>query len=126
MVLFKIPDIRLFWTSDERFHQQFQPGVITTFEPYSKYPGCYKDVSFWVPQNFHVNDFHALARDVAGDLIEHVELIDEFTHPKTSRTSHCYRLMYRSMDQSLTNEEVDVLQFKLRERLQGELGAELR
>ena len=36
MILFKIPDIRLFWTDDERFHSQFKAGEITTFKPYSK------------------------------------------------------------------------------------------
>jgi phenylalanyl-tRNA synthetase beta subunit len=39
-----------------------------------------------------------------------VELIDEFMHPKTGRASKCFRVNYRSMERSLTNEEVDVLQ----------------
>ena len=43
MVLFKIPDIRLFWSTDERFTKQFKNGDTTTvFKPYSKYPPCYK------------------------------------------------------------------------------------
>lgn len=48
MILFNIPDIRLFWSQDERFLKQFQAGKITRFEPFSKYPACYKDISFWV------------------------------------------------------------------------------
>ncbi len=58
MVLFGIPDIRLFWSSDERFLKQFRAGLITTFVPYSKYPLCYKDVSFWLPATgkYHSND----------------------------------------------------------------------
>jgi phenylalanyl-tRNA synthetase alpha chain len=50
MVLFGIPDIRLFWSSDERFVKQFRTGQLSRFVPYSKYPLCYKDVSFWLPQ----------------------------------------------------------------------------
>jgi phenylalanyl-tRNA synthetase alpha chain len=50
MVLFSIPDIRLFWSEDPRFLDQFSKGEITTFQPYSKYPPCYKDMSFWLPK----------------------------------------------------------------------------
>lgn len=48
MVLFDIPDIRLFWSQDERFLKQFKQGQITRFKSFSKYPPCYKDISFWV------------------------------------------------------------------------------
>ena len=129
MVLFGIPDIRLFWTTDERFTSQFKPGTITRFEPYSKFPPCYKDVSFWVGDSggaFHENDVHEIARGVAGDLCESVEAVDEFVHPKTGKKSVCFRINYRSMDRSLTNEEVDELQFKIRDRIASELPVELR
>jgi phenylalanyl-tRNA synthetase alpha chain len=56
MILFDIPDIRLFWSEDERFLEQFR-GVgdgnlnkLMKFKPYSKFPLCYKDVSFWLPE----------------------------------------------------------------------------
>jgi phenylalanyl-tRNA synthetase alpha chain len=86
MVLFNIPDIRLFWSSDARFLIQFKSGEITKFQPYSKYPPCYKDMSFWVPPNsedsaggkgkvFHENDYCEIVREVAGDLVENVTLV---------------------------------------------------
>ena len=38
MVLFDIPDIRLFWTDDKRFTGQFKAGSMRNkFKPYSKY-----------------------------------------------------------------------------------------
>eukprot|EP00529_Nitzschia_sp_RCC80_P019686 CAMPEP_0113522480 /NCGR_PEP_ID=MMETSP0014_2-20120614/45211_1 /TAXON_ID=2857 /ORGANISM="Nitzschia sp." /LENGTH=420 /DNA_ID=CAMNT_0000420539 /DNA_START=52 /DNA_END=1311 /DNA_ORIENTATION=- /assembly_acc=CAM_ASM_000159 len=107
MILFKIPDIRLFWTDDERFHTQFKEGQITTFKPYSKYPPVYKDIAFWLPEEFVENDFFEMARGVAGDLVERMELTDEFTNPKTGKTSKCFRITYRSMDRSLTDDEVN-------------------
>ena len=100
MILFSIPDIRLFWSEDPRFLRQFQQGQFTTFQPYSKYPACTKDVSFWVPTgaDLHENDFCDVVRDVAGDMVEDVKKIDEFVHPKTNRKSLCFRVNYRSMD----------------------------
>jgi phenylalanyl-tRNA synthetase alpha chain len=102
MILFSIPDIRLFWSEDARFLRQFKEGRITTFKPYSKYPPCYKDLSFWLPQEknpkeargakaagggmtagtltFHENDFCEIVRDVAGDLIESVTLVSALVH----------------------------------------------
>ncbi|KAJ8078786.1 phenylalanyl-tRNA synthetase alpha subunit, mitochondrial [Marasmius tenuissimus] len=75
MILYSIPDIRLFWSQDPRFISQFKAGEITTFKTYSKYPSCFKDVSFWTAQNtdLHENDFCDLVRDVAGDLVEDVQ-----------------------------------------------------
>ncbi|RHY36105.1 hypothetical protein DYB26_006049, partial [Aphanomyces astaci] len=110
MVLFDIPDIRLFWSTDARFLSQFKDGVITQFKPYSKYPPCYKDVSFWLAPDFHENNLFEVVRNVAGDMVEQVSLVDEFTHPKTQRSSKCFRITYRHLDRNLTNEEVDDIQ----------------
>lgn len=129
MVLFEIPDIRLFWSQDERFWNQFHKhGMDTKFQAYSKYPPCFKDVSFWInePERFHVNEVLDLTRQVAGDLVEQVEMVDQFVHPKTNKESRCYRITYRSMDRSLTNEEVDALQEDLRSQLGSTLPIELR
>ncbi len=55
----------------------------TRFKPYSKFPPCYKDVAFWVSDEFTENNMCEVVRGVAGDLVEEVKLIDDFTHPKT-------------------------------------------
>ncbi|KAH9952135.1 phenylalanyl-tRNA synthetase [Amylocystis lapponica] len=76
MILYSIPDIRLFWSEDPRFLSQFAPGDIRPFQPYSKYPPCYKDVTFWVPDGgLHENDLCDLVRDTAGDLVEDVKMV---------------------------------------------------
>ena len=46
----------------------------------------------------------------AGDLVEEVKLIDDFTNKKTGRTSNCYRISYRSNERSLTDDEINGLQ----------------
>lgn len=135
MILFDIPDIRLFWTPDPRFSQQFKSGMFRAggagmkkFSSYSKYPPCYKDVSFWLPQekNFTENSLRELVRSIAGTLVEEVKLIDEFENKKLQRTSHCYRFTYRSMERSLTDDEVNQIQSQVRQRLETDLHVVLR
>jgi phenylalanyl-tRNA synthetase alpha chain len=161
MLLFGIPDIRLFWSTDPRFLRQFTRGKITKFEPFSKYPACYKDIAFWInatpsgsslighsspsgvaaaaggdatkasptetqPAAFHENDIMEVVRDVAGSLVEDVKLVDEFVHPTSGRKSLCYRINYRSLERTLTNEEVNGLHDEVGRRMKGLFGVELR
>lgn len=164
MLLYSIPDIRLFWSKDPRFLSQFSEAApIKTFVPFSKYPACFKDVSFWlaptksaaggvgaaaashppaaqqapssiVPPaapapatpSFHENDVMEIAREVCGDLVEDVRLVDEFSHPKTGKKSLCYRVNYRSLERTLTNEETNALHERLRTLLVQRLGVEMR
>ncbi|WFD33896.1 phenylalanine--tRNA ligase [Malassezia cuniculi] len=130
MVLFSIPDIRLFWSEDPRFISQFRDtprdkSSLVTFRPYSRYPACYKDVSFWLNESFHENDLFETIRDTAGDLVEDVVCIDDFVHPRTKRHSRCYRVNYRSMDMSLENEQVNALHAKVLARMQSDFGLEI-
>ncbi|PLW16171.1 hypothetical protein PCANC_19098 [Puccinia coronata f. sp. avenae] len=141
MVLFSIPDIRLFWSTDPRFKEQFvgqailsdqEPRTVVKFQPFSKNPACYKDLSFWIPTNqagsegFEANDLFEIVRDVGGSWVEQVTLIDEFTHPKTGRQSRCYRIVYRSIDRNLSNVEVNHTQERVRNALQDKLQLEFR
>ncbi|PSN63674.1 phenylalanyl-tRNA synthetase mitochondrial precursor [Corynespora cassiicola Philippines] len=149
MLLYSIPDIRLFWSKDPRFLDQFCDDAagakMKRFVPFSKFPACFKDVSFWVGAGgsaaggrepvpgakaaegrFHENDVMEIAREVGGDLVEDVRLTDEFVHPKTGRRSLCYRVNYRSLERTLTNEETNELHERLRGQLVEKLGVELR
>jgi phenylalanyl-tRNA synthetase alpha chain len=134
MILFGIPDIRLFWSTDNRFLHQFKPNTLTTFKPFSKYPGTLRDVAFWVNDTtsqdpasvVHINELMEIVRGVAGDLVENVSLIDEFKHPKTGRISQCYRVNYQAMDRSLTNIEINKFQREILKQLVEKFPIELR
>ncbi|KAI1403706.1 phenylalanyl-tRNA synthetase mitochondrial precursor [Hypoxylon fuscum] len=144
MLLFRIPDIRLFWSRDARFLDQFAGvsddlATLKRFAPFSKYPSCAKDVSFWLKpssaagggtradvHDFHENDVMEIVRGVAGDVVEDVRLVDEFTHPKTGRRSMCYRINYRSLERTLTNSETNELHDEVKRVLVDKLGVEIR
>lgn len=118
MVLFNIADIRLFWSQEPRFFQQFEAGKVTKFKPFSKYPPCWRDMSFWTGEKpFHLNDMCDVVRDVVGNLAEEISeasvkancvwtamansvhlQVDNFTHPETGRQSMTFRINYRSME----------------------------
>lgn len=128
MILFGIPDIRLFWSHDERFHRQFRRNEISKFVPYSKHPGITRDVSFWLPSQskVHANEVMEIVRGHAGDLAESVALVDEFTHPKTQKQSQCYRINYQSMDRNLTNAEIEEMHKKVEADLKRTHGVTIR
>jgi phenylalanyl-tRNA synthetase alpha chain len=95
----------------------------------SLYPQLSNDISFWLPENigkFSSNAFYDLVRDNGGDLIEQVELIDNFINPKTKRTSHCYRITYRSMSRTLTQKEVSDLQKVISNKVVQEYNVKIR
>lgn len=131
MCLYKIPDIRLFWSTDSGFLSQFQVDNINdpiTYKPISQYPQCTNDISFWLPQDriYACNDFYDLVRSVGGDIIEQVVLVDEFKHPKSGKNSHCYRIIYRHMEKTLTHEEVNVVHENIARNAQEQLGVTVR
>lgn len=126
MILFDIPDIRLFWSKDERFLSQFTEGTISKFVPFSKYPLCYKDISFWLHPSFKENEFFSIIQEEGNDLIEEVFLVSSFKHPKSSQISKCYRINYRSNERSLTNAEINKIQDNIRSRATKELKLQLR
>jgi len=131
MVLFNIPDIRLFWSTDPRFLNQFKTHDIIPFKPFSKYPKTSRDLSVWWPDEksyglFHENDYYSIVREEAGDLVESVQLVSSFLHPKTGRKSYHYRTDYCAHDRTLTDEEVNTIEERIRSRVKTIPGMEIR
>jgi len=123
----ELPDIRLLWSTDERVKKQLKLGQ--KFVEVSKFPPVIRDISFIVPKTFSPNDYFDLVRDVAGDLVEQVELIDQYENDAkfgADKKSYAYRVIYRSNDRTLTNEEVDVLHKDLEKKTAEEFKATVR
>lgn len=131
MCLYKIPDIRLFWSRDSGFLSQFRTDDINKniiYRAVSQYPQCVNDISFWLPEDkeFTSNDFYDLVRSIGGNIVEQVVLVDEFKHPKTGKMSHCYRIIYRHMEKTLTQAEVNVVHNEIGRCAQKKLSVKIR
>jgi phenylalanyl-tRNA synthetase alpha chain len=142
MILFDIPDIRYFWSTNDRFLIQFKDEKIKKFIPYSSLPPLYRDIAFWIPDNkvnnkdqdntwLDENDFFDLIRNIVGDWVENIELKDKFVNPKTNKNSRMYRITYSPMDQTLKDgndfkEKVNEIQASVIKNVSNILDVEVR
>jgi len=122
-----LPDIRLLWSQDERVKEQLKLG--NKYKEVSKFPPITRDVSFIVDKNFVPNDYFDLIRDLGGDLVEEVRLLDKYSNPEKfgpDKLSYTYRIVYRSNDRTLLSGEVDEIQEKIYSETAKQFNAELR
>lgn len=123
----ELPDIRLLWSQDERVIKQLKLG--NKFHEVSKFPPITRDISFIVDKSFIPNDYFDLIRDIGGDLVEQVELLDKYEDAKKfgdDKISYTYRVVYRSPERTLRTEEVEPLQDKLYSETKEHYNAQLR
>lgn len=127
MISMELPDIRLLWSEDERVKKQLKLGQ--KFVAVSKYPPIVRDISFVVNKDFVPNNYFDLIRDIGGDLVEEVELIDKYENAEkfgSDKISYTYRITYRSIDRTLQVEEIEPLQQEVYDRTKKEFEAEVR
>jgi phenylalanyl-tRNA synthetase alpha chain len=113
MVLFGVPDIRLFWSQDERFLSQFQPKTVSKFKAFSKYPSSYRDISFWKNEeapgaegslNFHENDLMEILREEGGDIVESAYLVSNFTYATNHAVGYIQTSKDRKIESNISSE----------------------
>jgi len=127
IISMELPDIRLLWSDDERVMRQLKLG--NTYEEVSPYPPITRDISFVVDSDFVPNDYFDLVRDVGGDLVEEVQLLDKYEDKEKfgeNKTSYTYRVVYRSNERTLTTDEIDPLQDTLYKETAKQFNADLR
>lgn len=129
MIKQQIPDIRLLYSTDERVTKQLA-DLDHVFQPVSKYPPVTRDISFIVDTSFDLNGYYELIREVAGsEMVEEVKLLDKYENEEKfgkGKISYTFRTIYRSLDRTLTNEEVDAKHKKLEEITIEKFGAVVR
>jgi phenylalanyl-tRNA synthetase alpha chain len=124
----ELPDIRLLWSEDDRVKKQLKLGQ--KFKEVSKYPAIIRDISFIVDtEAFAPNNYFDLVRDVVGDLAEEMALVDEYENAEkfgAGKKSYAYRITYRSLDRTLTDEEVNKMHKTLEEETHNTFNATIR
>ncbi|KAJ8299226.1 hypothetical protein KUTeg_023286, partial [Tegillarca granosa] len=105
MDIFKIPQVRLLWTNQNRIFEDFANLSVNypVYKEISLYPMLFQhDMSFWenpeIP--FNVFKFYNIIRNVAGDIVTSVQQIDIYPNEQTGLISRCYRLEFQSFDKN--------------------------
>lgn len=127
MISMELPDIRLLWSDDPRVKSQLKLG--REFVEVSKYPPITRDISFVVDAKFVPNDYFDLIREIGGELVEQVSLLDKYENAEkfgAGKASYTYRTVYRSMERTLENKEIDALHAKIEEETRKQFDAEIR
>lgn len=146
MILFKIPDIRLLWSQNEKFLKQFQSGKVIEFKPFSLLDEITRDVSFYIPELYTNDncgvkvwnkelDMYVMIRECANkiypDIISSVKLLDQFYNEKLNKLSRTYRIWYQAPTPDIKNsgemfEIVNALHNNIVEQLETFLNVEIR
>ncbi|MDE2079620.1 MAG: hypothetical protein KGI73_04535 [Patescibacteria group bacterium] len=127
IVSMDLPDIRLLWSKDPRVARQLKLGQ--KYKEVSKFPSIVRDISFVVPADFVPNNYFDLIRDLGGDLVEEVSLLDKYENAAkfgSGKLSYTYRIVYRSHERTLTNEEIAPIQEKITRETERQFGASIR
>lgn len=128
MVKNNISDIRVFWSDDQRITSQFK-DINSQYKDVSKFPMTYRDISFIVKKDIGLNNYYEIVRDCAGNLVEEVKLTDQYEDVVKfgqDKISYTFRIVYRSPERTLTNEEVNQIQEKIIQKTSQELSATIR
>ncbi len=127
MASMDLPDIRLLWSEDERVKKQLILGQ--KYKEVSKYPPVVRDVSFVVEQNFVPNNYFDAIRDIGGETVEEVHLLDKYENETKfgkGKLSYTFRITYRDLNKTLTNEEVNAMHQMVESVTEKDFGGQLR
>ncbi|MDQ6625601.1 MAG: phenylalanine--tRNA ligase subunit beta [Verrucomicrobiota bacterium] len=101
------------------------------FAEIDRFPAVTRDIAMIVPETVSYADAMSVISKLNEPLLADVQLFDLFSGKEGSsveigKKSLAYTLTYRDRNRTLTNDEVTVVHDRIRDRLKGELGAELR
>jgi len=98
------------------------------FTAFSQYPVVLRDIAVFVPEGDANGDIIEIVKKEAGDLLVNFRLFDTFTKefPEGKKTSYAYRLVFQSMDKTLSDEEINPIMEKVTAELNTRAGWQVR
>jgi phenylalanyl-tRNA synthetase beta chain len=102
--------------------------ALTRCVPLPRFPANTRDVALVVSLDVPAGDVERAVKKAAGDLAEHVELFDRFTGEgiPAEHASLAFRVVYRSKEKTLTDQEVDLAHQRVVKEVNDQFGAKLR
>ena len=107
-------------------------GSRATFREFGRFPAITRDIAMVLSEELTHEEILKVIFLGNPPWLERAEFFDQFVGDEAARRfgpnkkSLAYRLTYRDRSRTLTSEEVSAVHAKIRERLQRDLGAELR
>ncbi len=101
---------------------------LPVFQPFSTYPKSDRDIAFFAPTSISVAEILRAIRLGGGELLEAVELFDEYRGEGVppGKRSLAFRLIYRSSDRTLSEDDINPVHQKIRDLLETKFSATLR
>ncbi len=98
------------------------------FKTYSSFPAIKRDMALLVPQDASAQNIEKIARREGGGLLEDLNLFDYYKGKQVTEgyVSLAYRLTFRSMEETLKEEEIDKRFERITSALKKELDVQLR
>lgn len=101
---------------------------VVKFQRYSTFPASDRDIAFYAPTEVTVADLAKAMTKAGGKLLNSVTLFDEYQGESVpdGQRSLAFRLVYRALDRTLTDADVDPVHQKVRAALEKQFKVVLR
>ena len=91
----------------EDYGKEYRPVryELGAYKPFSVYPFIVRDIAFWAPVDVDDGPTMSIIEKNAGELLARLDQFDRFE--KEGRVSLAFRLVFQSMERTLTDEEIN-------------------
>lgn len=102
--------------------------ITPIFQVYSAYPASDRDIAFFASVKISVAELERTIKKAGGTLLESVTLFDEYRGENVpdGKRSLAFRLVYRTGDRTLKDEDVEPIHKKVRDALVEKFSVDLR